>query len=123
MNARQLIYTAITGVTGTTNISYNHFPDSFDSSSDTGLIFTTNNPDNQNSFDVREFIKTYNVDFTIRSPSLSLAESIREELKPIIYNLESTQYISYVLLVSEDSANYDNDLKTWEVFLSFDLTA
>lgn len=120
MTLRQLIYQTISGIT---LVTYDHFPDQFDSSTHTGLIFFINNPDNRNSFDAKEIVKRYNVDVIIRSPLLDNIETVKDNLKPAIYSLEETEYISYVSLISEEQPFYNSQLKTWESFLSFDLTA
>lgn len=118
MNIKQIVGDQLSNVTS--KVFYQYFPATFKNGSDVGIVYTVLNSENTNSFDQKEFIKTYPLDIVIRGNSLNKIDKLIPPIKEKVYGLEGGQYIKYITLLTEES-EYDDDLKVWECILQFDL--
>lgn len=118
MNIKQLIGDQLSNVTS--KVYYQYFPATFKNGFDVGIVYTVLNSENVNSFDKKEFIKTYPLDIVIRAGSLNQIDNLIPSIKEQIYGLEGGEYIQYITLLTEES-EYDDDLKVWESIIQFDL--
>jgi hypothetical protein len=107
---------AIVTVIPSANTFYKYFSDEFDFKNNLGCTFEIVNDENINSFDKKEFLKNYNLRILMRYKTVASLLEKSELLKSAIYALP----VLNVDLINE-TIDYDDVLRAYELYLEFDL--
>lgn len=82
------------------------------------IIYTLTNTSNINTFELKEVVKTYDLEIQMNNPTANLILSNVQTVKNLIYSQKNINNIKMIQL-SNESLSFDFDLKIFKGVLNF----